>query len=175
MNYRRAYIDNSMVFLTIVTSKRRGILVDNIELLRESYRRVRSEIEFETSAMVVLPDHIHMIIQPREKSSYPEIIKRMKTYFTRGIDTSKMHDYEETESKRKKHEKDIWQRRYWEHTITNEIEKNDCIDYIHFNPVKHGYVKLARDWQYSTFLRYVNQGFYDENWCDFSQDRDLYE
>ena len=86
-----------------------------------------------------------------------------------------MHDYEETESKRKKHEKDIWQRRYWEHTITNEIEKNDCIDYIHFNPVKHGYVKLAKDWQYSTFLRYVKQGFYDENWCDFSQDRDLYE
>ena len=51
----------------------------------------------------------------------------------------------------------------------------DCIDYIHFNPVKHGYVKLAKDWQYSTFLRYVKQGFYDENWCDFSQDRDLYE
>ena len=52
---------------------------------------------------------------------------------------------------------------------------DDCIDYIHFNPVKHGYVKLAKDWQYSTFLRYVKQGFYDENWCDFSQDRDLYE
>ena len=175
MNYRRVHIENSKIFITVVTSKRRAILIDNIDLLRNSFKHVKKKIEFNIDAIVVLPDHIHMIIQPKDTNTYPEIIKQIKVDFSRNIDTTKIKDYEETESRKKKKEKDIWQRRYWEHTITNEKELNNCIDYIHFNPVKHGYVKQAKEWKYSTFLKYVRNGLYEENWCDFNLNNDLYE
>ena len=170
MNYRRAYIENSKIFITIVTSKRRPILIDNIDLLRDSFRRTKEKIKFEINAIVILPDHLHMIIQPEDNKIYPEIIKRVKVNFSRNIDTTKIEDYEESESRKTKKEKDIWQRRYWEHTITDERDLCSCIDYIHYNPVKHGLVKQAKEWKYSTFEKYVKQGLYDEYWCDFNKD-----
>ena len=111
-----------------------------------------------------------MIIQPNENKTYPEIIKRIKVNFSRNIDTRKIEDYEESESRKTKKEKDIWQRRYWGHTITDERDLFSYIDYIHYNPVKHGLVKQAKEWKYSTFDKYVKQGLYDENWCDFNKD-----
>lgn len=113
MNYRRVHIENSKIFITVVTSKRRAILIDNIDLLRNSFKHVKKKIEFNIDAIVVLPDHIHMIIQPKDTNKYPEIIKQIKVNFSRNIDTTKIKDYEETESRKKKKEKDIWQRRYW--------------------------------------------------------------
>lgn len=118
MNYRRAHIENSKIFITIVTSKRRPILIENIDLLRNSFKQAKEKLKFEIDAIVILPDHLHMIIQPEENKIYPEIIKRVKVNFSRNIDTTKIEDYEESESRKTKKEKDIWQRRYWEHTIT---------------------------------------------------------
>ena len=169
MNYRRAYIENSKIFITIVTSKRRPILIDNIDLLRDSFRRTKEKIKFEINAIVILPDHLHMIIQPEDNKIYPEIIKRVKVNFLRNIDTTKIDNYEESESRKSKREKDIWQRRYWEHTITDERDLCSLIDYIHYKPVKHGLVKQAKEWKYSTFEKYVKQGLYDENWYDFNE------
>lgn len=169
MNYRRAHIENSKIFITMVTSKRRPILIENIDILRNSFKQAKETIKFEIDAIVILPDHLHMIIQPDDNKTYPDIIKRIKVDFSRNIDTTKIKDYEESESKKSKNEKDIWQRRYWEHTITDENDFYSCIDYIHFNPVKHGYVKQAKEWKYSTFEKYVKLGLYDENWCDFNE------
>lgn len=170
MNYRRAHIENSKIFITIVTSKRRPILIENINLLKNSFKQTKEKIKFEIDAIVILPNHLHMIIQPDDNKTYPNIIKRIKVDFSRNIDVTKIEDYEESESKKSKNEKDIWQRRYWEHTITDENDLYSCIDYIHYNPVKHGLVKQAREWKYSTFEKYVKQGLYDENWCDFNAD-----
>ena len=170
MNYRRAHIENSKIFITIVTSKRRPILIENIDLLRNSFKQAKEKIKFEIDAIVILPDHLHMIIQPEDNKIYPEIIKRIKVNFSRNIDTIKIEDYEESESRKNKKEKDIWQRRYWEHTITDEEDLHKYIDYIHYNPVKHGLVKQAKEWEYSTFDKYVKQRLYDENWCDFKED-----
>ncbi len=170
MNYRRAHIENSKIFITIVTSKRRPILIENIDLLRNSFKQTKEKIKFETDAIVILPDHLHMIIQPQENKTYPEIIRQIKVNFSKNIDITKIEDYEESESRKNKHEKDIWQRRYWEHTITDEEDLIKHINYIHYNPVKHGYVKKAIEWKYSTFNKYVQQGLYDENWCDFNED-----
>ncbi len=170
MNYRRAYIENSKIFITMVTSKRRPILIENIDILRESVKQITNKIKFTIEAIVILPDHIHMIIEQKETKKYPEIIKRIKTYFSRNIDETKLEDYELTISRIDKKEKDIWQRRYWEHSITDEEDLRKYIDYIHYNPIKHGYVKQAKELEYSTFKKYVQQGLYDENWCDFTDD-----
>jgi putative transposase len=170
MNYRREYIENSKIFITMVTSKRRPILIENINILRESFKQIKDKIKFQIEAIVILPDHIHMIIEPIETNRYPKIIKGIKTYFSRYIDETKIEDYELTQSRKDKREKDIWQRRYWEHSITHEEDLKKHIDYIHYNPIKHGYVKQAKEWEYSTFKKYVQQGLYDENWCDFTDD-----
>lgn len=170
MNYRRLYIENSKIFITMVTSKRRPILIENINILRESFKQIKNKIEYKIEAIVILPDHIHMIIEPKETKKYPEIIKGIKTYFSRAIDETKLDNYELTQSRKDKKEKDIWQRRYWEHSITDEADLRKHTDYIHYNPIKHGYVKQAKKWKYSTFKKCVQQGFYDENWCDFKED-----
>lgn len=171
MNYRRAFIENSKIFITIVTSKRRPILIENIDILRKSFKQIKEKISFNIDTIVILPDHIHMIIEPKETKQYPEIIKGIKTYFSRAIDEIKLEDYELTQSRKDKKEKDIWQRRYWEHNITDEKDLRKHIDYIHYNPIKHGYVKKAKEWEYSTFKKYVQQGLYDENWCNFTEDK----
>ena len=122
MNYRRVYIQNSKIFITIVANKRRQILIKNIDLLRNSFNLIKEKIKFNIDAIVILPDHLHMIIEPKEIKKYPEIIKGIKANFSRNIDKSKIEDYEESESRKNKNETDIWQRRYWEHSI---IDEND--------------------------------------------------
>lgn len=69
-----------------------------------------------------------------------------------------------SDSRRKHREATIWQRRFWEHQIRNEVDYRNHIDYIHFNPVKHGVAVHVRDWPFSTFHRYVQLGIYPEGW-----------
>ena len=114
-----------------------------------------------------------MIISPENIKEYPEIIRKIKSSFSKEINIENIENYELSESRKSKKEKDIWQRRYWEHTIQNEVELNKLTDYIHYNPVKHRYVKMAKEWQYSSFMKYVKQGLYEENWCDFTEDKSL--
>ena len=71
-----------------------------------------------------------------------------------------------TEGKKHKKEKGVWQSRYWAHIILDENDLNKHIDYIHFNPMKH-YNVAPKDWEYSSFKKYVNNKFYDINWCNF--------
>ncbi len=58
----------------------------------------------------------------------------------------------------------MWQNRYWEHTLINEDDLNKHLDYIHYNPVKHGYVESVKDWKYSSFHKFVKNSLYDLNW-----------
>jgi len=69
-----------------------------------------------------------------------------------------------------KGERGIWQRRYWEHTLSDERDYAHHIDYIHFNPVKHGHVERVRDWPHLSFHRFVRLGRYPANWTDSPQD-----
>jgi len=173
MNYRRLYIQNTKIFITVVTAKRRDILITNINILRQAFKDAKQKFKFDIDSVVILPNHFHMIILPENITEYPEIIRKIKSYFSRVIDIETIENYEISESKKDKNEKDIWQRRYWEHTIQNEEELNKCRDYIHYNPVKHKYVKKAKDWAYSSFHKYVKQGLYEENWCDFGEGDEL--
>jgi putative transposase len=67
-------------------------------------------------------------------------------------------------SNARKREKGIWQRRYWEHVIRNDADLERHVDYIHYNPVKHGHVTRVVDWPYSSFHRYVERGLLAADW-----------
>lgn len=64
-----------------------------------------------------------------------------------------------------KGERGIWQRRYWEHTLRDQGDFSRHLDYIHFNPVKHGYAPQVQDWPYSSFRRWVRLGAYPADWA----------
>jgi len=154
------------LFITIVTSQRKPILINNIEILRKAFENTKKVYDFEIIAAVILPEHMHIIIQPRNIKEYPKIIHAVKYYFSK-----KMQDdggivippYIE-ESKLKKGDKGIWQRRYFEHTIRDETDLHNHLDYIHYNPVKHGHVNNVKDWKFSSFDKFVEMKNYDVDW-----------
>ena len=118
---------------------------------------------FKIDAIVILKDHIHFILQPENINDYPNIIKYFKTYFSRNIN---IDNSDLTDGKKYKKEKGVWQSRYWAHIILDENDLNKHIDYIHYNPMKH-YKITPKDWEYSSFKKYVYNKFYDMNWCNF--------
>jgi putative transposase len=164
MNYKRYFIPNSMVFITIVTYNRKDFLLDYIDLIKSSLKYTKTKISFKIEAIVILKDHIHFILQLENINDYPNIIKYFKTYFSRNIN---IDNSDLTEGKKHKKEKGIWQSRYWAHIILDENDLNKHIDYIHFNPMKH-YNIAPKDWEYSSFKKYVNNKFYNINWCNFN-------
>ena len=125
MNYKRYFLPNSMVFITIVTYNRKQFLLDYIDLIKTSITYAKTKISFNIEAIVILKDHIHFIIQPENIDDYPNIIKYFKTYFSRNIN---IDNSDLTEGKKHKKEKGVWQSRYWAHII---LAYRSC-----FNPTK---------------------------------------
>jgi len=158
MNYKRLYIPNSLVFITVVTKNRKPILVNNINYLRDAFKISKQKYLFDIIAIIINKDHFHMIIRPDDIELYPKIIGCIKSTFTK---ISKIEH-----KNNPKRESDIWQRRYWEHTIINEADLYKHIDYIHYNSMKH-YNIAPKDWKYSSFNRFVKNGFYEKDWCNF--------
>ena len=158
MNYKRLFVPNSLIFITVVTKDRKPILIDNINYLREAFKISKQKYLFDIVAIIVNKDHFHMIIKPDDIKSYPKIIGCVKSTFTKisGIE-------HENNNKR---ESDIWQRRYWEHTIINEEDLNKHIDYIHYNSMKH-YGIVPKNWKFSSFHMFVENGYYEKDWCNF--------
>jgi putative transposase len=158
--YRRARIEGSIFFFTVVLADRSSnLLVDQIDRLRRAYRMVQERRPFETIAICVLPDHIHSLwALPEGDSDFSTRWSLIKSGFSRGFDPRSR-----SESKIVKREKGR-QRRYREHAIRDDADLERHADYIHFNPVKHGYVKRVVDWPHSSFHRYVDQGLLDPDW-----------
>jgi putative transposase len=129
--------------------------------LRRVYVSVQKSYPFETIAVCVLPDHLHAVWSlPSGDANFPLRWSLIKSGFSRGLAS----DPRRTTSKIAKREKGIWQRRYWEHAIRDDTDLGHHIDYIHFNPVKHGYVSRACDWPHSTFHRFVARGVLPLDW-----------
>ena len=154
MNYRRLFIQNGLIFITIVTNNRIPILIENIKLIKIGYYNIKKYYNFELIAYSVQPDHIHCIIKPSCVSDYPKIIKAFKYSITKLFNVGLVNP---TYNR-------LWQNRYWEHTLINEDDLNKHLDYIHYNPVKHGYVESVKDWKYSSFHKFVKNNLYDLNW-----------
>lgn len=164
--YRRHYQQGGSYFFTVVTHHRRLILLnDDIRIaLRASIAEVHQTLPFKVDAWVLLPNHLHCIwTLPENDDNYSLrwlLIKRgVSKRCTQYLDVKK-----QSASRKSRHESTIWQRRFWEHSIRDENDFAACINYVHINPVKHGYVKRVVDWEYSTFHRYLKLGMYDETW-----------
>lgn len=162
-NYIRVYEKNYYIFATVITYKRNKILIENIEKLRNSFKQAKSKYLFEIFGMVVLPDHFHIIFKPEIANEYSKIIGSIKSSFTKTIE-DKSIDKNISISRIKRREKGVWQRRFYEHTIRNEEELYGYLDYIHYNPVKHGCVKNVKAWEFSSFHKFVRKDWYDINW-----------
>jgi putative transposase len=120
-------------------------------------------------AYVILPDHIHAIwTLPEGSGDYSTRWRLVKSYFTRSYrrsDTTLISD-----SRRKKGEQGVWQRRFWEHLIRDEADLLHHVEYIHYNPIKHGYIHSLKEWRDSSFLSYVEDGLYPLNWGEIIPD-----
>ena len=134
----------------------------HIDLLRDSVRRVRRYYPFRIEAWVVLPDHLHCIwtLPPRD-GDFAVRWRLIKLLFCKGLPREERL----SAVRRGRKERGIWQRRYWEHTLRDEKDFQAHADYVHINPVRHGLVKRAADWPYSTFHRYVKTGILPVNWA----------
>jgi len=150
-NYKRIFLEGHSYYLTIVTHGRNPILVENIELLRESFRVSKQKYDYVIDAIVVMPDHIHMIVTPKIATEYPKIIRAIKYHFSKHLDVKYYAHMEQSISRSKRGSKPIWQKRFYEHTIRNEKDFQLCVDYIYKNPVKHQYVEKIEDWKYSSY------------------------
>ena len=161
-NYRRYRVPGGTYFFTITLADRKGdLLTRHIDLLRQAVRRTRAQRPFHIDTWVVLPEHMHCIITlPPDDEDFSNRIKAIKIRFVRALPP--------TEARSKVHaargERGIWQRRFWEHAIRDHADCARHMDYVHYNPVKHGHVRRVREWSYSTFHRWVDAGVYARDW-----------
>lgn len=166
-NYRRCYVPGGTYFFTVVTHSRRNFLTDELprKWLRDAIDKERGKRPFHVVAWVLLPDHMHAVwTLPAGDASYSLRWQKIKEEFTRKFIASGGEDGVRNRSRRRRQERSVWQRRFWEHTIEDEDDLERCVDYTHWNPVKHGLVTRVRDWPWSTFHRFVTAGQYELNW-----------
>jgi putative transposase len=160
-DYRRANVAGGTFFFTVTLADRDSdLLTKEIERLRRIYADAAKRRPFETIAICILPDHLHAIWSlPADDADFARRWNLIKGGFSRGLPATTR-----SSSKVAKREKGIWQRRYWEHVIRNDADLARHIDYIHFNPVKHGLVTRVAEWPYSSFHRYVKRGDLPVDW-----------
>lgn len=167
-NYKRYYNNhNSLVFITIVTKNRQNILIDYIQIFKISLKKSIEKFKYKIIACVILSDHCHLLIQAEETDKIPLIVRDIKYNFVQSLPQEFLSTIKLTESELKRNEKGIWQRRYYDHIIRNEEDFNRHLDYIHYNSMKH-YQIPPKDWEYSSFEKFVHEGFYNNNWCNFN-------
>jgi putative transposase len=165
MQYRRAKTPGATYFFTVVTHNRRKILCqpENVDLLRNAFRYVMGKYPFKIDAISILLDHLHCIwTLPEGDADFSIRWRLIKSYFSRQCHPQYQGNI--STSRQNKKEKAVWQRRFWEHQIRDELDFLNHVEYIHYNPVSHGLVTAPKDWQYSSFHRYVEAGIYDQMW-----------
>ncbi len=148
----RYYEKGSIYFLTVVTHQRNNILVSSYTFFKESLDKMVSKHNIELIAWVVLPDHFHILIDPKDNNP-----------------ASFIHDFKLSFGAYYRKEKNlysgrVWQSRFWDHIIRDQQDYNNHIDYIHYNPVKHSYVNSPFDWNYSSINEFEKRGYYQKDW-----------
>jgi putative transposase len=162
VRYRRNIVPGGTFFFTVVLEDRcSSLLVDKIASLRLAFRVTRVERPFTIDAIVILPDHLHTILTlPEDDSDFSGRWRRIKSVFTREVVSGGAPIMRNSRG-----EYVLWQRRFWEHTIRDDRDFERHVDYIHYNPAKHGLVTRVRDWPHSSFHRYVGRGLAPEDWA----------
>ncbi|MFG0380187.1 transposase [Pseudomonas sp. zbq_18] len=162
VSYRRARVAGACYFLTLTLQDRtREWLVQHSDALREALRQVIFERPCRVPAAVVLPDHLHLLmLLPEGDVDYSSRVRYFKSFFVQAL-----RDKGVPVTLNEKGEANVWQRRFWEHLIRDEVDFAAHVDYIHANPLKHGLVGRVRDWPLSSFHRYVARGIVPVDWC----------
>ena len=153
---RRYNIPDALYFITAVTHERQPVFADtaNIALLRQTMRRVQEIHPFEMRAYVFLPDHLHLLIHIPDATSISRVMHSMQRNLTLNYKRARAIEQQVT----------IWQRGFWDHVIRDDTDWANHLHYIHFNPVKHGYVSGPEDYPHSSFQEYVRRGWYEIGW-----------
>jgi putative transposase len=161
-DYRRNRMPGATYFFTVNLFDRRStLLVEHVVALRAAVREVRRQSPFHIDAWVVLPDHMHCLwTLPEGDDDFPGRWRAIKTTFSKSLPAIEPR----SPVMIRRGERGIWQRRYWEHTVRDERDYAAHMDYIHFNPVKHGLADKPGDWPFSTFPRCVRAGLYPADW-----------
>ena len=161
--YIRSHVPGGTFFFTVaLLERRRSLLTDHIDDLRAAFREVRRRRPFEMGAVVVLPDHLHCLWKlPPDDADFSTRWRLIKTRFLNSLPTTEHL----SERRQLKGERGIWQRRFWEHTIRDEADYAAHVDYIHFNPVRHGYARRPVDWPHSSIHRFIVEGLLTPDWA----------
>ncbi len=165
--YFRVKLPGGCYFFTLVTFGRSKFLTSETarHILRQVWKEVQRKHPFNVEAMCLLPDHLHCIWRlPDGDDDTPKRWRPIKAMFSKRYLKAGGIEGQRNQSRRGKSEAAVWQRRYWEHTIRNDTDFAMHFDYIHFNPVKHGFVSSPQDWKWSSFHRYLRLGYYSEEW-----------
>jgi len=159
---RRWYVPNAIYFIVGVTQARQRLFADvaNIELLRTIMRNVKELHPFKMHAYALMPDHFHLLIFVPATSTISKIMQSIQWNFT--MEYKKLHRIT-TPTK-------LWQRGFWDHVIRDGRDYENHFHYIHYNPVKHGYVTRTGDYPHTSFHEYVKQGVYDPDWGQVEPD-----
>ncbi len=162
-DYRRNRVPGGTYFFTVnLLDRKRRLLADHIDALRAAVRQVRARRSFYIDAWVVLPDHTHCVwTLPDGDADFSARWKAIKIAFVKALPSNERL----SDVRRANGERGIWQRRFWEHTIRDDRDYAAHIDYVYFNPVKHGLVSRVRDWPHSSFHRDVAAGIYPADWA----------
>ena len=176
-NWRRAYVPGGTFFFSLVTYHRAPILTTALgrSLLHEVTAECRRSWPFEIVAVVLMPDHLHAIWRlPEGDTDYSKRWGWQEKEFTKRWLAAGGSEAIPSESQQRHRRRGVWQRRFWEHTIRDERDLERHLDYIHYNPVKHGLISRAVDWRWSSIHRFVRGGQYPEDWgCDPMEFEDI--
>ena len=162
--YKRIRIQGGTYFFTLALAERRGndLLVRHISALRAAFRQTLADHPVTVEAIVILPDHLHCLWRlPAGDDDFPTRWRLIKSRFSRQIPAGERI----SNSRARRAERGLWQRRYWEHAVRDEQDYRRHMDYIHYNPVKHGYVDDPRDWPFSSLNRLIARGVYEDDWA----------
>ena len=161
-DYRRNRVPGGTYFFTVnLLDRNSELLVTHIDALRNAVRDVRQRSPFHIDAWVVLPEHMHCIwTLPPNDDDYSGRWRAVKKAFSKAMPPTERR----SPTRQHRGERGIWQRRFWEHTIGDDVDYASHMDYVHFNPVKHGLAKHAGDWPFSSFHRAVANGHYPAGW-----------
>lgn len=173
--FRRAFSPGGTYFFTLVTENRAPILCDDLsrKLLHNAIATCATRGPFTLDAIVLLPDHLHILMTlPHNDTDFSTRISAIKANFTHNFLASGGSEQSRDATRIRKRRRGVWQRWFWEHLIRDQEDLNRHLDYIHYNPVKHGLASCPHAWPHSTFGRFVKDDCYTEDWqcsCDGRQ------
>jgi putative transposase len=167
-SYRRAYSPGGTFFFTIVTDGRAPLFNHSTarRLLRSAIAEACASRPFRINSIVLLPGHLHLLMTlPEDETDYSTRIAHFKARFTRTwVDSGIVPEQSRSKFRQRTRRRGVWQPRFWD-LIRDQEDYNNHLDYISYNPIKHGHAACPHSWPFTTFHRHVRRRLYDHDWC----------